>query len=117
MSYSRSEPSVACTADSGCWCMALPQVMELEEAATCLSKEDLAQKIKDYFEVNPEAARKYWRKPEGRIPVLDCTEGVDYHVDERGRWVFTAYYHLRKGYCCQNGCKHCPYGYSKTKTP
>ncbi len=23
--------------------------------------------------------------------------------------VFTARYHLRRGYCCGNGCRHCPY--------
>ncbi len=23
--------------------------------------------------------------------------------------VFTAQYHLRRGYCCQSGCRHCPY--------
>ncbi len=24
--------------------------------------------------------------------------------------VFTEAYHLRRGYCCQSGCRHCPYG-------
>lgn len=24
--------------------------------------------------------------------------------------VFTAQYHLRRGYCCGSGCRHCPYG-------
>lgn len=23
--------------------------------------------------------------------------------------VFTAQYHLRRGYCCNSGCRHCPY--------
>jgi hypothetical protein len=23
--------------------------------------------------------------------------------------VFTAQYHLRRGYCCQSDCRHCPY--------
>jgi hypothetical protein len=35
-------------------------------------------------------------------------EGVDYYV-ENGRWVFTAAYHLRRGSCCDSGCRHCPY--------
>jgi hypothetical protein len=35
--------------------------------------------------------------------------GVDYYV-EAGLWVFTAAYHLRRGYCCKSGCRHCPYG-------
>jgi len=24
--------------------------------------------------------------------------------------VFTAQYHLRRGYCCHSYCRHCPYG-------
>jgi len=35
--------------------------------------------------------------------------GVDYYI-EAGLWVFTAAYHLRRGYCCKSGCRHCPYG-------
>ncbi|WP_323756859.1 DUF5522 domain-containing protein [Roseivirga sp.] len=27
--------------------------------------------------------------------------------------VFTEKYHLKRGYCCKNGCRHCPYGYKK----
>lgn len=23
--------------------------------------------------------------------------------------VFTTQYHLRRGYCCNSGCRHCPY--------
>jgi hypothetical protein len=26
--------------------------------------------------------------------------------------VFTEAYHLRRGYCCQSGCRHCPYGFN-----
>ncbi|MEO0903077.1 MAG: DUF5522 domain-containing protein, partial [Bacteroidota bacterium] len=22
-------------------------------------------------------------------------------------------YHLKRGYCCESGCRHCPYGYNK----
>lgn len=35
-------------------------------------------------------------------------EGVDYYI-ENGFWVFTAAYHLKRGYCCGSGCRHCPY--------
>jgi hypothetical protein len=27
--------------------------------------------------------------------------------------VFTAAYHLRRGWCCESGCRHCPYGFVK----
>lgn len=36
-------------------------------------------------------------------------EGVDYYVDSRGRYVFTGHYLKRRGYCCGNGCRHCPW--------
>jgi hypothetical protein len=39
-------------------------------------------------------------------------EGVDYYF-ENGLMVFTREYHLKRGYCCQSGCRNCPYGFSK----
>jgi len=27
--------------------------------------------------------------------------------------VFTEAYHLRRGWCCKSGCRHCPYGFQK----
>jgi hypothetical protein len=36
-------------------------------------------------------------------------EGEDFYR-EGGYVVFTAAYHLRRGYCCESGCRHCPYG-------
>jgi hypothetical protein len=28
---------------------------------------------------------------------------------EGANLVFTAAYHLKRGYCCNSGCRHCPY--------
>jgi hypothetical protein len=39
----------------------------------------------------------------------------DYYYSDEGYIVFTAKYLLKRGYCCQNGCKHCPYGFNKKK--
>jgi len=33
----------------------------------------------------------------------------DYYFNEQGLMVFTEKYHLKRGYCCGNGCRHCPY--------
>jgi hypothetical protein len=33
----------------------------------------------------------------------------DYCIDENGNVVFTAAYHLNRGTCCGNGCRHCPF--------
>jgi hypothetical protein len=37
------------------------------------------------------------------------TEGVDYYMSADGYRVMTEYYLVKRGYCCSNGCKHCPY--------
>ncbi|ADB42514.1 hypothetical protein Slin_6557 [Spirosoma linguale DSM 74] len=37
----------------------------------------------------------------------------DYYYTPEGYVVFTAAYHLKRGYCCKSGCRHCPYGFKK----
>ena len=33
----------------------------------------------------------------------------DFYFDEKGLMVFTAGYLMRRGACCGNDCRHCPY--------
>lgn len=41
-------------------------------------------------------------------------EGEDYYFE--GRFlVFTEKYLRDRGYCCENGCRHCPYGYAANR--
>jgi hypothetical protein len=40
-----------------------------------------------------------------KTPLL---EGTDYYVED-GKYVFTEAYHLKRGTCCNSGCRHCPY--------
>jgi hypothetical protein len=46
---------------------------------------------------------------EGEAPLPDAALGPeDFYMD--GPWlVFTTAYHLRRGYCCNSNCRHCPY--------
>lgn len=37
----------------------------------------------------------------------------DFYYSTDGFIVFTENYHLKRGYCCKNNCKHCPYNYKK----
>jgi hypothetical protein len=37
----------------------------------------------------------------------------EYYKSPEGYIVFTEKYHLKRGYCCKSGCRHCPYGYNK----
>jgi hypothetical protein len=45
------------------------------------------------------------------------TEHIDFYFNEQGLMVFTAQYHLDRGYCCGNGCLHCPYQYEAVPEP
>ncbi len=44
-------------------------------------------------------------------------EGEDFYYNEDGYIVLTQKYHLEKGDCCGNGCKHCPYEYVNVPEP
>ena len=41
-------------------------------------------------------------------------EGVDFYL-ENGLYVFTEKFLRERGFCCQSGCRHCPYGFKKEK--
>ena len=48
---------------------------------------------------------------------MKIEEGLDYYFNEDGNMVLTAHYLLKRGYCCGNGCKHCPYEYENVPEP
>lgn len=44
-------------------------------------------------------------------------EGVDFYYNVQGFIVLTEKYHLEKGFCCGNGCKHCPFNFESVPEP
>jgi Family of unknown function (DUF5522) len=52
--------------------------------------------------------------PSKNSPNYFLQEGEDFYY-ENGFMVFMEAYHLKRGYCCQSGCRHCPYGFMKEK--
>jgi len=44
-------------------------------------------------------------------------EGIDFYYNEDGFVVLTEKYHLEKGICCGNGCRHCPYNFEAVPEP
>jgi hypothetical protein len=52
-------------------------------------------------------------KPDANRP-KPLVEDEDYYF-ENGLMVLTRRYLLDRGYCCENGCRHCPYGYQKAE--
>ena len=47
---------------------------------------------------------------------IELIEGEDFYRE--GEYiVFTAKYLLKRGYCCESGCRHCPYGFRRDQRP
>lgn len=46
---------------------------------------------------------------EGEPPFNDEPLLPEHFYMEGPYLVFTAAYHLRRGYCCNSDCRHCPY--------
>ncbi|HVF31335.1 MAG TPA: TlyA family rRNA (cytidine-2'-O)-methyltransferase [Pyrinomonadaceae bacterium] len=59
-------------------------------------------------EGNREFLACYDKEPKEESQPPKLVEGVDYYF-EGGLMVLTAGFLQRRGYCCHNGCRHCPY--------
>ena len=95
----------AAQADEKCWCESLPHVpLIADERTDCFCPQCLSEAIAKLNASDSGPANGVNQKPS--LPLL--REGEDYYV-ERGAVVFTAAYHLSRGYCCDSGCRHCPY--------
>ncbi len=48
------------------------------------------------------------KQPEDDLQATQALEPEDFYFDGPNM-VFTSVYHLKRGYCCRSGCRHCPY--------
>lgn len=60
-----------------------------------------------------ELNHKITRAEDFSFPVKkeEFIDGVHYYR-QGNMWVFTELYHILKGSCCGNGCRHCAYGFN-----
>jgi len=95
---------------TACWCHSYPAMIAVEPGQACRCPDCLAILVREGITrlldstTHAEAlllASRY----RGNMVLL---ENVDYTI-EAGRLVFTRWYHLKRGSCCTNGCRHCPY--------
>jgi len=92
-----------------CWCDQLPPISLIANGASdCFCPHCLREVIQ-----NPDRANDPRRvAPNNGVNSANTlVVGEDYYL-EGDAVVFTARYHLRRGYCCESGCRHCPYGAS-----
>ena len=66
-----------------------------------MSGRDGSSPAKSAFDNASNEAAQTWVEGEGLEPGDAYLEGP--YV------VFTAQFHLRRGYCCNSDCRHCPY--------
>ena len=90
-----------------CWCAQ----MQIPEALLAQVPPDLKNKAC----ICRACVMKFLREKSNGEPAQKILPG-DFYFD-RGLMVLTADYHLRRGYCCNNGCRHCPYQVIQTTAP
>jgi hypothetical protein len=109
---SKCAASFTCGPEKGqekCWCDDLPHVpLVTGEDTGCLCPNCLREAISKRSSGQLDAVdiRPLMMTHQASLPSL--IEGEDYYC-EGANIVFTARYHLRRGYCCESGCRHCPY--------
>ncbi|MFZ9387584.1 MAG: DUF5522 domain-containing protein [Chitinophagaceae bacterium] len=47
----------------------------------------------------------------------ELKEGIHYYFNQEGYVVLTEKYHIERGYCCGNGCRHCPFQFENVPEP
>jgi Family of unknown function (DUF5522) len=100
-----------------CFCNQYPAILQPEnDVKTCLCKACLHDAVKQKVETitnnftAQQAIDNNWIKDLPKAKEL--IEGIDFYI-ENGFYVFTKWHHLKRGYCCKNGCRHCGYDYQK----
>jgi hypothetical protein len=106
-----------CTYKSACWCEAAIIPVSLQHylanefsERSCFCRDCLSLLARHAIQMDVAdliVARV-------RTERTSLRENIDSYVDAQGRTIFTAAFHLKRGYCCGNGCRHCPFVGSKT---
>lgn len=93
-----------------CWCDELPRILPPDPEMGCLCRECLiertAERIESALHEKSHAEMLQLARPYAQSASL--IENIDYTV-ENGNLVFSAWYHLKRGSCCGNACRHCPF--------
>ena len=95
--------------EQGCWCEALLHVSLVAGVdQDCLCPACLSEAIAKLVLTRNEATEISASGNIATNPPSKLMEGQDYYC-EGPAIVFTAHYLLSRGYCCESGCRHCPY--------
>ena len=107
----KCEEQFDCGVGTGqCWCMSYPPIMVPNIKQDCLCSSCLGISINERVgSLIEEGGMKSFQKlAEPYRSPTNILKGIDYTI-EAGLYVFTKWYLARRGECCNNGCKNCPY--------
>jgi len=108
-SCSRCGASFGCgvtATNANCWCTELPHVAPVAPSdQDCLCPACLAEAIAQLSLNRNEATDRPISRASSEGSLV---QGEDYYL-EGAAMVFTARFLLRRGYCCESGCRHCPF--------
>ena len=99
-----------------CWCMQIPAILPPEPRKDCLCPTCLAKAVAQHITLS-QKSKSLTEMIELARPYRDDNdmhEHLDYTM-ENGMQVFRSWVHLKRGSCCGNGCRNCPYPTTNTQ--
>ena len=95
---------------SECWCSQYPPILIADLKKSCLCNQcmhvEVKEKIKEFLtDLTPKKKEEIKALGTAKKTI----EGIDYEINKEGLLVFSSWYHLRRGSCCDNVCLNCPY--------
>ncbi|MBQ4862311.1 hypothetical protein J8L98_11485 [Pseudoalteromonas sp. MMG013] len=89
--------------------MTLPNIMPLQSDKNCFCRSCLIKNTRNYIEnMANQPIQQQLKLAQQHASSNSFLEGLDYDI-ENGLMVMTRWAHLKRGKCCSNGCRHCPF--------
>lgn len=101
---------------SNCWCNKYPTLFVSNSFGNCICEACLFKAIKQNIDEYVQGMTPQKALLDNKVAALPkakyLLEVIDYYIENEFT-VFTSWYHLKRGFCCKNSCRHCPYGFIK----
>ncbi len=93
-----------------CWCSSMPKIKIDVSTKNCICSNCLLKEMARLINDEHILLTVEQKDEISRLGIVGKLEqNVDFYINEEENFVFTKWYHLKRAYCCNNGCKHCPY--------